>query len=255
MNIKKDLLNFDENAKTIKGQKRNWYTGILYLAPAKESGYNVCPYASKGCSTACLYTSGHGRYQKTQTSRINKTILLMENKVDFIAKLEKEISFAILRAKKYGMKLAIRFNGTSDLPVEKWGIFEKFPKIKFYDYTKNPFKMEKYLAGEFPKNYHVTFSLSENNKGYADVILAKGGNVAVVFNTREPKEFPKTYWGYKVINGDRDDLRFLDGKNVIVGLKMKGRALHDKLGFVQPIIEKKKEMTISNPPVSLRKAA
>jgi hypothetical protein len=32
---------------------------------------------------------------------------------------------------------------------------------------------------------------------------------------------PTEYLGYKVINGDESDLRFLDDKNVIVGLKYK----------------------------------
>jgi hypothetical protein len=34
-------------------------------------------------------------------------------------------------------------------------------------------------------------------------------------------KLPETYNGYKVINGDDNDLRFLDDKNVIVGLKFK----------------------------------
>jgi hypothetical protein len=47
-------------------------------------------------------------------------------------------------------------------------------------------------------------------------ILSKGFNVAMVFD-----KLPETYMGYKVINGDENDLRFLDEKNVIVGLKYK----------------------------------
>jgi hypothetical protein len=54
-----------------------------------------------------------------------------------------------------------------------------------------------------------------------------GGNVAVVFD-----ELPKTYLGYEVINGDDTDLRFLDKKGVVVGLKAKGKGKYDKTGFV-----------------------
>ena len=36
----------------------------------------------------------------------------------------------------------------------------------------------------------------------------------------------------KVIDGDTDDLRFLDPTNVVVGLKAKGDAKHDTSGFV-----------------------
>jgi len=37
---------------------------------------------------------------------------------------------------------------------------------------------------------------------------------------------------YKVIDGDQDDLRFLDPDGVIVGLKAKGQARKDTSGFV-----------------------
>ncbi len=233
--IKQDLLNFDKNAKTVKGRKQGYMTGILYLAPAKLSGHNVCPFATKGCATACLNTSGYGIFKKVQDGRIKKTLAFFEHKDEFIQKLEKEISFAKIRAKNQKLKLVIRLNGTSDLSVETWGLMEKFPTITFYDYTKNPFRMAKYLNDEMPKNYHLTFSLSENNLGYANTILSKGGNVAIVFNTKETESFPKTFWGYKVVNGDNNDLRFLDGKNVIVGLKMKGKAIYDKSGFIQNV--------------------
>ena len=43
----KKLLNIDENAKTVKGQKKGYLTAILYLAPSDLSGFNVCPMASK----------------------------------------------------------------------------------------------------------------------------------------------------------------------------------------------------------------
>ena len=49
----KKLLNIDNNAKTIKGQKYKYMTAILYLAPARTSGYNVCALASVGCMARC----------------------------------------------------------------------------------------------------------------------------------------------------------------------------------------------------------
>jgi hypothetical protein len=54
-----------------------------------------------------------------------------------------------------------------------------------------------------------------------------GGNIAVVFD-----ELPNTYLGKTVVNGDDTDVRFLDGQNVVVGLKAKGRARKDSSGFV-----------------------
>ena len=69
----KKLLNIDNNAKTVKGQKYGYMTAVLYLAPSNESGFNVCPMASQGCKKACLYTSGHGAFSNVQQGRINKT--------------------------------------------------------------------------------------------------------------------------------------------------------------------------------------
>lgn len=115
--------------------------------------------------------------------------------------------------------VTIRLNGTSDIPYENLrvfeggkNIFEVFPKVKFYDYTKNYTRFDKVL----PKNYTLTFSRSETNNEKAMELLERGFNVAMVFD-----KTPKKYEGYKVINGDKDDLRFKDPKNVIVGLKYK----------------------------------
>ena len=58
--------------------------------------------------------------------------------------------------------------------------------------------------------------------------LLLGGNISAVF-----RDFiPKKYKGFKVINGDETDLRFLDPKNCIVGLIAKGKAKKDYSGFV-----------------------
>jgi hypothetical protein len=46
------ILNIDNNPKTIKGQSQKVMTAILYLAPAKISGFNVCPFADD-CALTC----------------------------------------------------------------------------------------------------------------------------------------------------------------------------------------------------------
>ena len=38
--------------------------------------------------------------------------------------------------------------------------------------------------------------------------------------------------GKKVVDGDKNDLRFLDPKGVVVGLRAKGPARQDQSGFV-----------------------
>ena len=225
------LLSIDTNAKTIKGQQKGFMTGILYLAPSDQSGVmNTCPFATKGCREACLYTAGRGAFPKIKQARINKTLWLARDKDGFIAQLVKDIHALIRKAKRENMTPCVRLNGTSDLPVETWGIMEQFPDVQFCDYTKNPKRMIANLAGEMPKNYSLTFSRAETpaNQKHAQIVLDRGGNVAAVFADDLPKEHGKT----RVINGDESDLRFTDPKGVIVGLKAKGKARKDTSGFV-----------------------
>ena len=86
----------------------------------------------------------------------------------------------------------------------------------------------KFARGEYPPNYHLTYSLNEDNYDKAMQVLNEGGNIAVVFR----KDLPQTFKGYQVVNGDEHDLRLLDPKNVVVGLKAKGKAKTDTSGFV-----------------------
>ena len=91
--------------------------------------------------------------------------------------------------------------------------------------------MAQYLGKhkEFPSNYHLTFSRSETNDKLCEMVLEMKGNVAVVFRN----QLPETWKGYEVINGDENDLRFLDKQGVVVGLIEKGMAKKDETGFVQ----------------------
>jgi hypothetical protein len=205
----------DNNAKTKKGEKKGWKTFILYLAPFTQNskGINLCPHASDGCAKACLFGSGHGSMSNVEKGRVNKSELYLQDRNLFFELLIKEIE---KHSKKYE-QLAIRLNGTSDIRFEKLKhngktIFEHFPNVQFYDYTKNPFRFK----NELPSNYHLTFSRSEDNHEIAMDLLSKGVNVAVVFD-----KLPETFNGFEVINGDENDLRFKDDKGVIVGLKYK----------------------------------
>ena len=225
------------NAKTRKGEKLGWITYGLHLAPFNLSGKNVCAHASAGCAAACLNTAGRGAMSNVQQSRIAKTQKFFANKNVFTWQLAKEIGNAIKLANKKGMKACFRLNLTSDLPWEnikiesngeKLSLLEMYPDVRFYDYTKSFPRMQAYLKGEMPKNYHLTFSRSECNDKLVNIVLELGGNVAAVFRN----EFPKSWKSREVINGDETDLRFLDGKNKIVGLLEKGLAKKDETGFV-----------------------
>jgi hypothetical protein len=244
----------ENNQKILKGEEapEPHYTVLLHLAPTNLSGYNTCPMATVWCALACLNTAGHGGMfkkgettNKVQEARKRRTVMFFEQRDEFMALLVKDIQSAIRKAAKRGMKLAIRLNGTSDIrwetiPVEIpltlynskdekrveyftfANIMSAFPEVQFYDYTKIANRRN------LPANYHLTFSLAESNRSDAVTALANGMNVAAVFRT-----LPETFMGHEVINGDEDDLRFLDPSPCIVGLTAKGKAKKDTSGFVQ----------------------
>jgi len=226
-----------QNAKTIKGEDLGYITGIMYLAPADiVNGLNLCPYASAGCKKSCLFSAGRGRFNNVYSARIAKTEFFRDNLNSFFYSIERDINKIYNRAKKQGKKCAIRLNGTSDIRWELYrdkngkNIFELYPKIQFYDYTKDWNRVEA-LTGHW-NNYHLTYSMSESiqSKKQAVKLLKLGVNVAIVFS-----QLPNEFLGYEVINGDKHDLRFLDRRGVIVGLTPKGAAKNDKSGFVQYI--------------------
>jgi hypothetical protein len=78
----------------------------------------------------------------------------------------------------------------------------------------------------------LTFSAADGNDADVAGAIAQGMNVAVVFD-----RLPETYMGREVFNADETDLRFLDPKGVIAGLKAKGRAKKDTSGFVRRVID------------------
>jgi len=234
--IRKNLLTVGADSKTVKGEKFGFLTGIQYLSPFNISGVNLCPFAEVAkCHFDCLFFAGRGRMNATQSARLKKTMYYLENRAYFFDNLFSDIAAVIRKAERENLTPVIRLNGTSDIlferqsftraGIEYQNIFEAFPNVQFYDYTKDAKNRDK-----LPANYDLTFSLSgaEGFARFNALALAKGMRAAAVFRDRLPAEF----MGRKVINGDESDLRFLDDKNVIIGLKAKGRARHDKTGFV-----------------------
>lgn len=218
---KRTALLSTNNAKTIKGEGKGYITYILYMSSytANSKGINLCSHASKGCAESCLVGSGFGgMYTGVMKGRVAKSDYFLSDRVEFLNQLKKEITRAVEKHKKDGAIVTIRLNGTTDIRYEKFrifdglNIFEIFPNVQFYDYTKNYIRFDSPL----PANYHLTFSRSETNHSKAMELLNKGINVAMVFD-----KLPETFEGFKVINADLDDLRFLDPKGVICGLKYK----------------------------------
>jgi hypothetical protein len=223
------------NPKIQKGTKLGYLSFILHLAPSTLSGKNTCPKATPGCIAACLNTAGRGgmfkRGENTnmiQKARIRKTVQFFFDREQFMADLAADIRKGIKMAEKLNLTPVFRLNGTSDLSWEKYSvegadnIFALFPGVQFYDYTKVLGRKTGDIA-----NYFLIFSKADGNDSDVSRAMAQGMNVAAVFDA-----VPDTYNGRAVINADETDLRFLDPKGVVAGLKAKGRAKKDYSGFV-----------------------
>ncbi len=255
--FKGSLIRSGQNAKTVKGDKSSEYeTAIMYLAPFNLAGSNVCPMAeTAGCVSGCLNTAGRGAFNNVQKARIAKTRRYLTSRTAFMAELVKDLEAFVRYCERKGVKPAVRLNGTSDIQWEvahyasrggrgdkRGNVFELFPEIQFYDYTK----IYKRVYRGIPANYALVLSYSEANPAYADAVLRAandtGVNVAVVYRTKEAANRlagSTVHFGSAdcltnrpVIDGDETDLRFLDPKGVIVGLYAKGAAKQDKTGFV-----------------------
>jgi hypothetical protein len=135
-------------------------------------------------------------------------------------------------------------------------MFERFSKIRFYDYTKVPGRMNM-VNGRYPiENYDLTFSYSgtkanllalnteiEKNKrrvavtfatiGTSDYVAPGGELIPTEPPVPGPKGtepfwpqtpeigLPKMFMGLPVVDGDRNDFRPLDPHPCVVGLRWK----------------------------------
>ena len=222
------------STKTIKGEKMGYLTAILYLTPNDD----LCPLAKlAGCMEGCLYTSGRGAFNSVQQARKSKTEFWYTNQKSFLFSLCVDIWTLREKAQKNNQKLLVRLNGTSDIPWENYivykaeTIFQLFPDVQFYDYTKHP---SRNLQGKTYSNYDLTYSFSSitpkpiSIKGLTN---KDNSRVAVVFQRKE--DIPLSFRSWEVIDGDDTDVRHIEPKNVVVALYAKGKAKKDQSGFVQ----------------------
>ena len=234
------LLGVGTNAKTIKGDGDEYLTAILYMTPYKVMVdgklFNSCSMAAMAsCIEGCLYTAGRGAFNNVQTARQRKAEWFYRDRDSFMAQLVIDVAKFANYCRKRDIQPCIRLNGTTDIRwelilIDGKNIFELFPDVQWYDYTKIPNRKVSHLA-----NYHLTWSYSAANPKYEEKfweVIRNGMSVAVVF--RKPVNL-KTWRGYKVVDGDKDDLRFLDPKQSIVALYAKGKAKKDNSGFVVDI--------------------
>ena len=227
-----NLIGVGNSAKIIKGDSEEYVTAIMYLKPYKTvfkgKVHNLCAMADKAkCHEGCLNTAGRGQMVVVQRGRERKTQLYFSDRIGFMDALINDLTVFSRRQRKKNIQPCVRLDGTSDTGMGA-KVAPQFPEIQFYDYTK----VIKRAYQDRPSNYHITLSYSEADPDYAEQVLTAvretGTNAAVVFRDK----LPKTFKGLRVIDGDKDDLRFLDPQGVIVGLKAKGKAKNDRSGFV-----------------------
>jgi hypothetical protein len=218
------------SAANHKQAKGDGYCSVgLTLTPRAtgRSGRSLCPFATKGCARSCFADFDRLAWPQVKRAAVARTLLLSRQPEHFQAILRADIARKLAHAGR--RPLAVRLNVVSDVAWEREcpGLFADFPMVQFMDYTKD---LTRILDPDRPANYHLTFSRSEANEADCQRALAAGHNVAVVF--RQPP-FPARFWGYPVIDGDRNDLRFLDPAPCIVALRAKGAgARRDTTGFV-----------------------
>lgn len=222
------------SAKTVKGEKIGYLTAICYLVP----NIVICAMATlAGCLYPCLGTAGRGAFAKIQRQRQAKTDFYTFHRQAFMLSLAADVWALERNAAKRGITPLVRPNGTSDICYENetvWegkNIFQLFPMVQFYDYTKHP---KRKLEGKTAGNYDLTYSYSGitpiaiTHKG---ILNPDNSRVAVVFHRRA--DIPESFRGWPVVDGDETDVRHIEPKTVVVALYSKGRGKKDLSGFVQ----------------------
>lgn len=225
-----------------KLQKESGYTIMgLNLAPHKVSGYNVCPHAG-ACAEVCIGEhSGFMKMPNVRQSQVRKTKLFFEDRSLFLSQLHSDLETLSQKDNP-----ACRLNVDSDIP---WELIDRtlfdYP-ITYYDYTKNPRRVQKYIDGALPTNYHLTYSYSEkSDKAQVNKFLKAGANVNVVFSIQYisksllplPSSLKINTKEWEVVDADLHDLRIpeMDGSGVITGVRAKiKKSLIDKyvdIGF------------------------
>ena len=229
------------SSKVRKGKKLAVLTRVMYLAPARLSGVNMCPWSTAGCAEACLgHSTGMLQLDMNQRVLVAKALLWHLFRAYFLERLDIEIRAHIAAAKRLGLEPAIRLNGSSDVRWERFISMGTYA-CNFYDYTKAPADKRDASSG-----YHLTYSVSEAEESEAEAMrwIDSGGNAAVVVAARGSNrladakrvslQLVRNRWrGCPTVDGDETDVRYRDPKGAMVVLYAKGAALRDDSGFVK----------------------
>ena len=216
---------------------RDACVGGRALAQGNTSGLEVCPWRTKACSLGCLGAEGNYIYPRNTRVKVARTHFEYEFPHHAWSIYEAEIAKDLAYASKRGWDLFWRPDILSDSMI--WSVlpelFDSFPTVGFYGYTKNWRSVMDYPQGWVLPNYRLALSASERKEPIAEA-LRLGVNVAMVFDVASSKDLPTSYLGYPVVNGSDDDTWMLSETGVIGGLVPIGYKMrNDTSGFVREV--------------------
>ena len=219
--------------KTDERQERARVVG-LSIAPnvlgfkgalRSRTGETVCLRSTRECRATCLvYTGQNVAGEYNNALKAAKAKALLNEPVAFLRVLHAAIMMWTCDAIALSYEPFLRLNVYADIPWELvWpGLFDEFPEVQFYDYTKVPGRRD------LPENYDLTFSYSGRNQEDTIYEVTEGNRrVAAVFLVRRGADLPELWNELPVVDGDLSDLRPLDPPNpydedpVCVGLRYK----------------------------------
>lgn len=188
-----------------------------YASLSLMPDYKICGGSkSGGCMELCLKSSGFAKiFKSVNIARQKKTEFLLNDRIGFINQLDKELFNFNKKCIKNNKTGFVRLNTISDYPFYKTGLMQKYSNLIFIDYTK----IAKRLFEKLPENYFLMFSFSGRLQYSNQVRMALKTDfpISVVFKC----DFPETFLGRQVIDGDKSDLNNALSFNKILGLKFK----------------------------------
>lgn len=188
---------------------------------------NFCVGSNKACRSTCLVYSGNNPVADKQVpAKLARSEALLREPVAWLRMFAEAINWHVDYCNKKGLVPYVRPNVLSDIPWELVfpDMFELFPDLWFYDYTKVPGRSAP------RRNYDLTFSFSGTNGIATEHELSRGHRIAVVFwlqkpcsRYQHPCDSPSelTFLGQRVIDGDPHDFRPLDPPGSVIGLSYK----------------------------------
>jgi hypothetical protein len=227
------------NTKLEKCQPYGWLAYGLQLAPGNHSGYEVCAWRT-GCFEVCLYSAGFGKFDNVKDARIDRTKRVFEDFRNFSLDLLSDIEKLVVKAEKMNLLLCVRPNTLSDLAWEALlpEMFEAFPNVQMYDYTKSIKRWKQFLEGKMPSNYHLTYSINEKSKPEQVSDLVRMGGTASIVSTVAAESIAlsmkqRGYHNFEHFHdGDVHDLTFVHPKRTLLVLSPKGDALDSSSSFI-----------------------